>query len=250
MLHDLRNKADFLRPYDLIERALTRHDGRRRLLARLGPEAEDGIDEFLSQALAFERSEVPSLTGFLIWLETDDIEVKRQMDSEGHRIRVMTVHGAKGLEAPMVILPDTGDRSPQDRDEIYVLADGMPVWKTPTDESPAEIAATRGLRKDRAEEESLRLLYVALTRARAWLIVCGAGEAKKDGSRGIGWFSKGCRRPQPRPLLTARCVTALETGRNRCQNSALTSPNPLVLPDWALTASHHPRPPRAAPFAV
>ncbi|MFC3182234.1 double-strand break repair helicase AddA [Cypionkella sinensis] len=182
MLHDLRNNADFLRPYDLIERALTRHDGRRRLLTRLGPEAEDGIDEFLSQALAFERSEIPSLTGFLIWLETDDIEVKRQMDSEGHRIRVMTVHGAKGLEAPLVILPDTCDRNPQDRDEIYALADGTPVWKTPADESPAAIAATRNLRKDRAEEESLRLLYVALTRARTWLIVCGAGEAKKEGA--------------------------------------------------------------------
>ncbi len=180
MLHDLRNNADFLRPYDLIERALTRHEGRRRLLTRLGPEAEDGIDEFLSQALAFERNEIPSLTGFLIWLETDDIEVKRQMDSEGHRIRVMTVHGAKGLEAPLVILPDTCDRNPQDRDEIYALEDGLPVWKTPSDESPPPIATARGLRKDKGEEESLRLLYVALTRARTWLIVCGAGEAKKD----------------------------------------------------------------------
>ncbi|MDB5664054.1 double-strand break repair helicase AddA [Cypionkella sp.] len=182
MLQDLRDQADFLRPYDLIERALTRHDGRRRLLARLGPEAEDGVDEFLSQALAFERSEVPSLTGFIIWLETDDIEVKRQMDSEGHRIRVMTVHGAKGLEAPLVILPDTGDRSPQDRDEIYALDNGIPVWKTPSDHSPAPIVTARGLRKDKSEEESLRLLYVALTRARTWLIVCGAGEAKKEGA--------------------------------------------------------------------
>ena len=182
MLHDLRNNADFLRPYDLIERALTRHDGRRRLLTRLGPEAEDGIDEFLSQALAFERSEIPSLTGFLIWMETDDIEVKRQMDSEGHRIRVMTVHGAKGLEAPLVILPDTCDRNPQDRDEIYALENGIPVWKTPSDESPPPISIARGLRKDKGEEESLRLLYVALTRARTWLIVCGAGEAKKEGA--------------------------------------------------------------------
>jgi ATP-dependent helicase/nuclease subunit A len=178
MLKDLRNQADYLRPFDLIERALTRHDGRRRLLARLGSEAEDGIDEFLSQALAFERSDIPSLTGFLIWLETDDIEVKRQMDSEGHRIRVMTVHGAKGLEAPIVILPETTDRKPNDRDEIYLLPNGVPVWKTGSDESPAVISATRAMRKDKREEESLRLLYVALTRARVWLIVCGAGDAK------------------------------------------------------------------------
>ena len=185
MLHDLRDQSDFLRPYDLIERALIRHEGRRRLLARLGPEAEDGIDEFLLQALAYERLDAPSLTGFLIWLETDDVEVKRQMDSEGKRIRVMTVHGAKGLEAPIVILPDTADRTPQDRDEIYLLPEGLPAWKTARDSSPAIIAQTRATREKRRQDESLRLLYVALTRARCWLIVAGAGEAKLDrGSKG------------------------------------------------------------------
>ena len=135
MLKDLRDQADFLRPYDLIERLLTRHDGRRRLLQRLGPEAEDGIDELLSQALAYERTDVPSLTGFLVWLSTDEVQVKRQMDSEGHRIRVMTVHGAKGLEAPIVILPDTCDTNPRERDEVMEV-DSTPVWRTPADESP------------------------------------------------------------------------------------------------------------------
>jgi ATP-dependent helicase/nuclease subunit A len=179
LLKDLRDQADFLRPYDLIERLLTRHDGRRRLLQRLGPEAEDGIDELLSQALAYERTDVPSLTGFLVWLSTDEVEVKRQMDSEGHRIRVMTVHGAKGLEAPIVILPDTCDANPRERDEV-VEVDSTPVWRTPADESPAAIAAARARRKEREGEERLRLLYVALTRARSWLIVCGAGEAKQE----------------------------------------------------------------------
>lgn len=181
LLKDLRDQADFLRPYDLIERLLTRHDGRRRLLQRLGPEAEDGIDELLSQALAYERTDVPSLTGFLVWLSTDEVEVKRQMDSEGHRIRVMTVHGAKGLEAPIVILPDTCDTNPRERDEV-VEVDATPVWRTPADESPAAIAAARARRKEREGEERLRLLYVALTRARSWLIVCGAGEAKQEQS--------------------------------------------------------------------
>ncbi|MBA4350681.1 MAG: double-strand break repair helicase AddA, partial [Rhodobacter sp.] len=179
LLTDLRDQADFLRPYDLIERLLTRHDGRRRLLQRLGPEAEDGIDELLSQALAYERTDVPSLTGFLVWLSTDEVEVKRQMDSEGHRIRVMTVHGAKGLEAPIVILPDTCDTNPRERDEV-VEVESTPVWRTPADESPAAIAAAIARRKEREGEERLRLLYVALTRARSWLIVCGAGEAKQE----------------------------------------------------------------------
>jgi len=179
MLTDLRDQADFLRPYDLIERLLTRHDGRRRLIQRLGAEAEDGIDELLSQALTYERGNVPSLTGFLVWLSTDEVEVKRQTDSEGHRIRVMTVHGAKGLEAPIVILPDTCDRKTNDRDEVVVI-DETPLWRTPADESPTPIATARAARKEREAQERLRLLYVALTRARTWLIVCGAGDASKE----------------------------------------------------------------------
>jgi ATP-dependent helicase/nuclease subunit A len=102
------------------------------------------------------------------------------MDSEGARIRVMTVHGAKGLEAPVVILPDTTDRKPRDHQEIYRLPEGAPVWKTGAEDSPPAIAASREARKRDSENESLRLLYVALTRARCWLIVAGAGEAKLD----------------------------------------------------------------------
>ncbi len=178
-LDDMRGQADFLRPYDLIERVLHRHDGRRKLLSRLGPEAEDGIDELLSQALAYETSEVPSLTGFLVWMETDDVEVKRQLDAEGSRIRVMTVHGAKGLEAEIVILPDTGDRRPNDKDELYRLPGGEAVWKVTKTESPALISAEREARAAREAAERLRLLYVAMTRARCWLIVVAKGDVKQ-----------------------------------------------------------------------
>ena len=185
MLIDLRDQTDFLRPYDLLERILTRHDGRRRLITRLGTEAEDGIDALLSQSLAYERSEIPSLTGFLNWLVRDDVTVKRQMDSAGERIRVMTVHGAKGLESPIVILPDTCDRKPRENDEIFVMPDGTPIWKTPKAATPLVIADLRDHRGEKTEQESLRLLYVALTRARSWLIVAGAGEAKPDG---MSWY--------------------------------------------------------------
>ena len=179
LLTDLRDQADFLRPYDLIERLLIRHDGRRRFIQRLGIEAEDGIDELLSQALAYERSNVPSLTGFLVWLATDEVEVKRQPESEGRRIRVMTVHGAKGLEAPVVILPDTCDPRDRDRDEVVEI-DGTAVWRVSVDESPPALSIARAQRKVREAEERLRLLYVAMTRAQSWLIVCGAGDAKQE----------------------------------------------------------------------
>lgn len=231
LLRDLRDQADFLRPFDLLDRVLTRHKGRQRLLARLGDEAEDGIDELLSQALAYERTEVPSLTGFLIWMETDDITVKRQMDGAGDKIRVMTVHGAKGLEAPIVILPDTTDRTPRDRDEIYRLENGMPVWKTPVDASPPAIQDARAQRKADQAAESARLLYVALTRPRSWLIVAGAGEAKTD------------RKDGPKPIqewswyrLVERAMRAVgaepvANGILRLSNGIWPTPAPKALPD-------------------
>ncbi len=180
MLSDLLGQTDFLRPYDLIERILSRHDGRRRLLARLGPEAEDGIDSLLTQALGYERMQVPSLTGFLTWLQTEEVEVKRQLDTAGDQIRVMTVHGAKGLESPVVILPDTNKRQQPLRNEVVRLEDGAPVWKAPAAQQPAEMAAAMEALKVRQAAESLRLLYVALTRAETWLIVAAAGDVGKE----------------------------------------------------------------------
>ena len=175
ILDDLRSKADFLRPYDLIERILTRHDGRRNLLARLGVEAEDGIDALLSQALNYESTSVPSLTGFLAAMETDDLEVKRQMDSQSDRIRVMTVHGAKGLEAPIVFLPDSAKKKNIVRDDL-LPHDKHVIWKTGSDVS-SEAVANLGIKiADAQSEENKRLLYVAMTRAEKWLIVAAAGD--------------------------------------------------------------------------
>ncbi len=184
ILNDLRGQTDFLRPYDLIERILTRHGGRRKLLGRLGPEAEDGINALLSQALAYERTDIPSLTGFLVWMETDDLEIKRQMGSAGNMVRVMTVHGAKGLESPIVILPDTGPRRPPQPGEI-MLVDGLPLWRLTADRMPAPMAAARDAARQAQMNERLRLLYVALTRAEKWLIVAAAGDLDKTGD---SWY--------------------------------------------------------------
>ncbi|MGC1487453.1 MAG: 3'-5' exonuclease, partial [Albidovulum sp.] len=186
VLDDLRKQADFLRPYELIERVLTRHDGRRRLLARLGPEAEDGIDAFLAEALGYEAGNIPSLTGFLVWMQTGEVEVKRRLDSASKAIRVMTVHGAKGLESPIVILPDTAVRANNQRGAIIHGADGAALWKTNADESPPLIAAEVARRKAKEAEERMRLLYVAMTRAENWLIVCAAGDV---GAGADSWFS-------------------------------------------------------------
>ncbi len=253
MLRDLRDQADFLRPFELIERALTRHDGRRRLLARLGDEAEDGIDELLAQALTYERNDVPSLTGFLTWLQADEVEIKRQIDGAGHKIRVMTVHGAKGLEAPIVILPDTADTTLNDRDEIYPMGDTA-VWRMPADESPAPLAAIRQDRQRRARAEEMRLLYVALTRAQCWLITAAAGKlasAASGGEDGVpAWYDlirAGAERIGATPTKDGGLVH--ETGAwpapGISDRPMETGTIPAEIPDWATRpASAAIRPPR------
>ncbi|MEM7520540.1 MAG: double-strand break repair helicase AddA, partial [Pseudomonadota bacterium] len=181
VLTDLRAQVDFLRPYDLIERILTKHDGRRKLITRLGAEAEDGINALLTQALAFERNDVPSLTGFIEWMRTDDLEIKRQIDSASDQIRVMTVHGAKGLEAPIVILPETQKRDVRLRSAIVGVG-GKPFWKPKSEHIPGPMQPTLDALKDAERAERLRLLYVAITRAEKWLIVAAAGNLSKDKS--------------------------------------------------------------------
>ena len=164
-----------------------RHDGRRKLVARLGAEAEEGIDALLDQALAYETVEAPSLTGFLDWLDRDEVAVKRRMDEGQDQVRVMTVHGAKGLEAPIVILPDTAPRSESaNPPQILRLDDGRAVWRTRSDDAPPAIAEAEAARCALVRAENRRLLYVALTRAKSWLLVAGAGDAKASGE---GWHA-------------------------------------------------------------
>ncbi|RYG91311.1 double-strand break repair helicase AddA [Loktanella sp. IMCC34160] len=184
ILTDLRRQADFLRPYDLIARALTRHRGRQSLIARLGDEAEDGIDALLSKALAYERGNTPSLTGFLAWIDGDEEDIKRQMDSAGDRLRVMTVHGSKGLEAPIVILPDTADREIRDRGQLLPTGTGGIVWRPKTDAFPAVLDPLKEATRAAEERERRRLLYVAMTRAEKWLIVAAAGKSVQGSG---GW---------------------------------------------------------------
>jgi ATP-dependent helicase/nuclease subunit A len=175
-LREALARADFLPPYELYADLLGRLEGRRKLLGRLGPDAADPIEEFMTLALAYEREHVPSLQGFLHWLGRDDIEIKRESEPGGPSlVRIMTVHGAKGLQAPIVFLPDTvfqSTRSPR----LLWLDDGgseLLVWSPRVEDDDPVAAAARLQAKARREEEGRRLLYVALTRAEDRLYVCG-----------------------------------------------------------------------------
>ncbi|MEO0342568.1 MAG: double-strand break repair helicase AddA [Pseudomonadota bacterium] len=182
-LQDMQSQTDFKRPYELIEHCLIQHRGREKFLSRLGLECEDALDELLAQALAFERSTTPDLTRFIHWFDTGDVDIKRDLDSTRNEVRVMTVHGSKGLESPIVILPDTGPSRARDQAELKTLRDGSLIWKE------REALQHRPHLVDIAElnaadtRERIRLLYVALTRAESWLIIAGAGTRPKTRSQ-------------------------------------------------------------------
>jgi ATP-dependent helicase/nuclease subunit A len=193
MLRDLRAHAGFLRPYELLERILIRHDGRARLVGRLGAESVDGIDALLGQALIWERSGLGDLTGFLGWLAAGDVEIKREMEGAGGRIRVMTVHGAKGLQAPVVILPDSVRKPPAPRDRVLALPGGGAALRTAGSAEAARLVEAVEDRRARDSAERARLLYVAMTRAEAWLIVAGAGQAALAANDWHGKVADGLR---------------------------------------------------------
>ena len=155
--------------------------GRARILARLGVEAEEAIDETLAQVLSAEDRGGVDLETCLSLLEAADVEVKREMEGARNEVRVMTVHGAKGLEAPVVILPDTTSRAKPQGPTLMPVAlgddpddgEGWLMCPGRTADDCAASAAARQARIDRTDAESLRLLYVALTRARDRVVVMG-----------------------------------------------------------------------------
>ncbi len=185
-LEDLAGQADYVAPFELYSGLLGAGRGREKILARLGPDAADPLDEFLSLALSYERENAPSLEGFLHWLSAGELEIKRDLEQAHGAVRLMTVHGSKGLEAPVVILPDTL-QLPRPGDGLLWVGDGpeealnkpsmakpsLAVWPVKRDYDLPILGEARAAAKRAQEQEYRRLLYVALTRAEDRLYLCG-----------------------------------------------------------------------------
>jgi len=229
--------------------------GRARILRRLGAEAEEAIDETLNQVLAAEGRGATDLETALAMLEAADVEVKRELEGPRGEVRVMTVHGAKGLEAPVVILPDTTARAKAQGPTLMpVETEGGEAWLMCPGSSKEDCdasAAARQARQDRTDAETLRLLYVALTRARDRLIIMGRASGRsKTGFEDGSWWAVLTETVQRHGAE----VREVEDGVLRYgvdptvlpPDAAAAKASAEAVPDWAAAA---PAPDTAARFA-
>ncbi|SDG41068.1 DNA helicase/exodeoxyribonuclease V, subunit A [Limimonas halophila] len=258
-LNELLDRADFVPPHELFARILGAEGGRAAILARLGAEANEAIDEFMQLALAYEREHVPSLEGFLHWLEAGAQEVKREAEHAGNAVRIMTVHGAKGLQAPVVILPDTTQPPEQREKLLWDEATGLALWPPKKAYEEAQSTALREAAEASQAREYRRLLYVAMTRAEDRLYVTGWRTNKTPS--GTAWYDMVAEGladvAEPVDFDFTATIPDGWTGEglrlDTPQRAAPKDPKPPraegesagELPDWARTPpAAEPRPPR------
>jgi ATP-dependent helicase/nuclease subunit A len=188
------SEADFSTPFAFLSHILNApcpanaDSGRKALWARLGDEALDPIEELLNEAQSFGRSHSPSLQNFLRWLTQADAEIKRELDRGGGQVRIMTVHASKGLEAPIVFLPDT-TAVPRTVDipKFQWGENDTPLFLPRTPDFGAAARLWQAAR-ERQMEEYRRLFYVALTRAANRLYICGWVGNKNEGDLSQSWY--------------------------------------------------------------
>ncbi len=243
-----------LRPFDLLCRILGADGGRQAYRARLGNEADDVLDELADRALAFERDHVPTIAGFLDWLERSSGEIKRDLAEGEGAVRVMTVHGAKGLEAPVVYLADTLSVPDKGRlDTLSVVADDdvfapprAVAWRPRADDETEALGQLRDAAHAAQIAEYHRLLYVAMTRAQDRLVICGAMGKRNQ-------VPDGCWYALAESALAERLKAITEDVRYYRPDAPGTpvttterstqAPLPAALPPWA----HAPMTSRPAP---
>jgi ATP-dependent helicase/nuclease subunit A len=247
-------------PFDLFSRLTTRLDAagrsmRQRFVTRLGPEAGDALDEVLAQALGAEARGVHDLERFADAVSRLNLTIKREMDEPRGEVRVMTAHSAKGLEAPIVFLPETVSGGTVRGSPLLETADGGFLWCATKAADCATSAAARTMRAEKEDREALRLLYVALTRSRDRLVIAGRINARAKPDALKGWWAPMCAAVE-HPSLADQ-VRTVQVGDMsvrrfgadpqalRPPHLSLASDGPGPLPDWTIRP-----PPPDAPWAA
>lgn len=267
-LRKLLALADYQTPQALLAWLLTGPwSARRKLVARLGHEANDPIDELVNAAFAYEASDTPSLAGFIEWFDAGEGELKRDADGAGGQVRVMTVHGSKGLQAPIVILADAtgepgkGGALSLPDDPVGVEGDGarsVPLPSLSAEERAGPVAAASDAAGAAEMQEHWRLLYVAMTRAEEALFITGS-LSPRQARKGVpedSWYAH-LESVFDGPALDDPIWGARRERGERAQplvgeDRTVEESKIAALPKWATTPiGPEPRPPRPlAPSAV
>jgi ATP-dependent helicase/nuclease subunit A len=264
-LHAILNMADFATPHLFFETILSGPiAGRRKLLLRLGPEARDPIEELLASALEFETGATPSLQLFLDWFARGDVEIVRDPSAPLDAVRVMTVHGSKGLQAPVVILADACVDPARSRGSSAKLRLGeegpvVPIFRPRADELCEPLKSQLEAQDQLDRQEHWRLLYVGMTRAEERLFIGGSlGAADRNGPPQASWYATaeraldglGCDWDDHPIWGRARSFGGEEAAAR--PQAASQSTRSIVLPEWlGRAAPVEARPPRPlAPSAI
>ena len=256
-LRGMLNRADIATPYQFLEEILSGAlDGRRKLIRRLGQEARDPIEELLNAALDFEALGTPSLQRFLDWFDRGDVEIKRDPSAPLDAVRVMTAHGAKGLQAPLVILADAAvdpTRSPRSmlKWRPEEMDRELPIFRPRASERGGPLGPILDADAERELEEHWRLFYVAATRAEERLVIAGAlGPLAKGEPPPSSWYAAADRAMTAlgvAPSSEARTFTGI-TPQKPVNASTRRQAEPQAdesLPAWAsMRAPAEARPPR------
>ena len=250
-------QADYVMPARFLEAILSGPlGGRKKLLKRLGEAARDPIEELVASALAFEREEVASLDRFLAWFGQGEVEVKRDPAAPSNAVRVMTVHGAKGLEAPLVVLAD----ATHDPDKVGGISPIMdiplpgigevPIIRPRKDECAPIFRDLLDEAKAKDKEEHWRLAYVGLTRAAERLVIAGV-KPQRDVPE-ASWHAKAANAMLSLGAATAdvegwgpALVWERKGAASARAKAAKVGLDQIVLPDWIRQpAPIEARPPR------
>ena len=235
--------ADARPPFEFFSRVLSRLDPtgqslRGRMLVRFGVEAEDALDAFLAEVRAAEDRDIRDLESVIAALASTELEVKREQEDAqtrvGGEVRVMTVHGAKGLEAPIVFLPDTTTRATPLGGPLLDAAGGGFLWAPRKADDCEASTEARSAREVAVDHESMRLLYVALTRARDRLILCGVETMQRyseDSWR--DYIDRAFARTDAHPFGLEECGEGLRYGADPV---VVAAPPPTPRADHALPA--------------
>ncbi|MBR5129904.1 MAG: UvrD-helicase domain-containing protein [Alphaproteobacteria bacterium] len=185
-LQDIMDKADKMPLFEFFSYILSVKNGRKNFQARLGNEVNEALDEFLNLILTYEQNNIPSLQSFLKWIGDKEIEIKRDLDQGNlNAVRIMTVHGSKGLQGNIVFLPDTRF-IPSQKPKIIWTENNLPIWTPQSSLKTSEVSDLQEQWCDLQMQEYHRLLYVAITRPMDRLYICGWNNKSK--AKAGNWY--------------------------------------------------------------